>query len=208
MPNTNKNKSSDLASNVSETASRELAPSISTAQDEQQKNIGRSDSTFNTADTGFKKFAETGGFSPSDETKFINRATQGVSGTYDVLENAAKRRRAATGGMGTGGDIAQLARQGTQEQAKATEGAQVDLHTMENQNKLAGLTGESALFDRASGQVTAMGQQILQALGLKYDTQEEAAKILAGLAAQPGTFSKILQTISVIGGANKNFGPN
>jgi hypothetical protein len=43
-------------------------------------------------------FAKTGGFSPTDEVAFRNRATRGVAGTYNVLQAQADRTRAAAGG--------------------------------------------------------------------------------------------------------------
>src|SRR6266404_474768 len=87
-----------------------VSPSIKTATGQQQQQIQNAGDTLNTqksqiapAQSTYENFAKTGGFSPTDETTYLNRATQGVSGTYDVLGQAAERQRAAAGGLGTGG---------------------------------------------------------------------------------------------------------
>lgn len=226
MPNTNKNTSSDQANQIYSSVGPAVQPSIDTANQQQQKQITNSDQTLGTAqDQGktaqstiestnptYSDFMKTGGFSPSDETTYLNRATQGVSGTYDVLGQAAERQRAAAGGLGTSGEFSQIARQGTQAQASATENAQADLKQQENSNKLAGASGEvsagnaltslygqtNQLYDQQTNQITAQGAQVLQALGLKYSTQEEAAGILQKLSSEPGTYAKIIQMITAL----------
>ena len=235
MPNTNPNTgaSSSIANSAAKTVGPAVAPSIATAQGQQQQQIqnsqqtlatgqgqgqaaqnqfGTAQGTISSTNPTYTDFMKTGGFSPSDETTYLNRATQGVSGTYDVLEQAAERQRAAAGGLGTGGEFSQMARQGTQQQALATENAQADLKQQENANKLAGAAGEvqagtaetgvgqglsnlygqtNSLYNTQTGQITAQGAQVLQALGIQYNTQAEAAAILANLSNNPGTLSNI-----------------
>lgn len=190
----------NIAKGASTNVGPDVQPVIDTATGQQQTNINRADQTYGTAQQGYQNFAKTGGFSPQDETTYLNRATQGVSGTYDVLAKQAERQRMAAGGLGTGGEISQMARQGTQQQANATENAQADLKQMENANKLAGLAGTTALFDTTTNQITAQGAQILQALGLKYNTQAEAATILAKLSTNPGILSNIMSIGGMVGG--------
>lgn len=246
MPNNNKNASSDQAKDISSTVGPAVQPSMDastaqrdklTAQSDQTlstsqgqgeaagKQFGTAQGTISSTNPTYSSMMANGGFSPSDETTYLNRATQGVKGTYDVLASQAERQRAAAGGMGTGGEIATLARQGTQQQALATENAQADLHQQENANKFTAAAGQvnagqaetgvgtgltslygqtNQLYNTQTGEITAQGAQVLQALGLKYNTQAEAAQILAGLAAQPGTFNKILQTIGTLGQGYKN----
>jgi hypothetical protein len=167
----------------------------------------------------YSSMAETGGFTPDQQTTYLNRATQGVAGTYDVLGQAAKNREAATGGLGTGGDISQMARQGTQAQASATENAQADLNQQINANKLAGAQGlvntaategglagqentsaavDAGYYNTSTNQLTTQGQQILNALGIQYGTDENGAQILGQLSKDPTTFQ---QWLSAIGGA-------
>lgn len=194
-----------------------------------QDQFGAAKGTIDSTNPTYTDFMKTGGFSPSDETTYLNRATQGVSGTYDVLAKAAERQRAAAGGLGTGGEFSQMARQGTQQQALATENAQADLKQQENANKLAGAAGQvqagqaetgvgqgmsgvgsglsglygqtNQLYNTQTGEVTQQGYQILQAMGLKYNTQEEAANILAKLSGAKSSFGYTLGDIQSGAGA-------
>ena len=203
---------------------------------------------------GYQKFADTGGFTPEQSSAFMRQATSGVPAIYDVLAQQAQRNRAATGGLGTGGDIAQMARQMSQQQSQATTGAEVALNEQINANKLAGLggltgvgenvagqrlgaagqmtgtqqaatglgsaeagfagdiaagrrsgagleaglesnvasnkaaatAGMAGLYNTATGEVTQMGQQILDALGIDSSNQQLALRVLASLADAQG----------------------
>lgn len=160
----------------------------------------------------YEDFAKTGGFSPTDETTFLNRATRGVAGTYQALQDQAARQRAAAGGLGTGGETVALARHAGQDVATANTDAEAALKQQENQNKLSGAGGLSNLYGQTNqlyntqtGQVTAQGAQLLQALGIRYSTQEEAAKILAQLASRGpaganSNLTSILQQVQPIAG--------
>src|SRR6266404_2552692 len=137
---------------------------------------------------GYGDIARTGGYTPQQESQFLQRATEGTGTTYGALADQAKRLQTATGGLGTSGGISQMARQLSQVQGQNTLNAQLGLNESETANKLAGLGGELAstataggltnqLYNTTTGQVTALGNQILQSLGLSFGTQEEAARI-------------------------------
>lgn len=208
-------KATNIADTVYNQAQGEVNPVITNANQQQQKLQGQADQTLKTqqgqqgaAQGTYQKFMDTGGFSPTDETTYLNRATQGVGDTYKVLTDEAERRRAASGGLGTGGEIGQLARQGTQQQALATENAQADLHQQENANKLAGaggmvnLAGQNIqLFNSQTGAATAQGKQILDALGLKYSSEIQAGALLEKLSKDPTTLQQWLQLAGPISGA-------
>lgn len=214
----------------------------------------------NTIEQGYSDFAGTGGFTEDQKNQFLNRATSGVSSTYDILGNQAAQSRAKTGGLGTGGDFSQLARQLGQAQGEATLGAQTSLTDQINRNKLAGLGGLSAeqadlagkrqgslaglrsteadvaasklagaaqerglqgdiaggirsgtgiqqglegdvasgsraslsglgnLYNEQTGEISSLGNQILQSLGLNFSTQAEGLSILQNLSKNPGLF--------------------
>lgn len=196
-----------VADSLRKEAPADIAAPLATANSEQQKNIARAGDTYDTASAGYKNFAETGGFSPSDETTFLNRATRGVSGTYNVLEDAAKRRMAASGGLGTGGELPALARHSAQDVASANTDAMASLKQQENANKMQGLAGTAGLFNATTGQVSEQGHQILAALGLKYNTEEEAGRLLAELSKNKGAFDSTLAGISTLTGGWKNIQP-
>jgi hypothetical protein len=201
------------------------------------KTGGYDPSTLSTINSGYSSLA-SGGFTPGQEQDYIRQATQGTEGTYGVLADQAMRNRAKTGGLGTGGDISQMARQLSQVQANNTLNAKNSLFNMENSNKVAGLGGLSStagnvaagrlagsgqqlglegnvaagrdnansqmsqLFNASTGQVTALGQQMLQSLGLDFGTQEAAIGALTNLSKNPGMFQTVFGDLVAGGGAS------
>lgn len=207
-------QATNVAQNMVSGVATDTAPVVSNATAQQQKLQGQADTTLGTsqgleqgAAGTYSDFAKTGGFSPTDETAFLNRATRGVSGTYDVLKAAADRRRAAAGGLGTGGEDVALARHAGQDVAEANTNAMAALKQQENANKLAGAGGLSGLYgqtnqlyDTQTGAANAAGKQVLDALGLKYQTDAEAGNILQKLSQNPGTFDNILRIANTASG--------
>ena len=61
--------------------------------------------------------------------------------------------------------------------------------------------GLAGLYNTATGQVTAEGQQLLQALGLQYGTEAQGAQILQELSKNPGWFQTMIGDIADLGGA-------
>jgi hypothetical protein len=60
--------------------------------------------------------------------------------------------------------------------------------------------GLANLYNTQTGQVTDQGKQLLAALGLQFQTDAQAAQILAQISSNPGTFNTIMSGIgSVIG---------
>lgn len=175
---------------------------------------------------GYQNFADTGGYTPDQANQFLNQATSGVTGTYNVLADQLKNNTAAQGGRQTG-EMSQLARNLGQDQANATLAAQTNLNQQINQNKLAGLGGlASTNADVAAGRRGAFGQQIglesgvasgvqganqtlgnmslaqmnqlLSSYGLQFGTQQDAINALTQLSRNPGLFGNIMQGISTI----------
>jgi hypothetical protein len=163
--------------------------------------------------------ATTGGFTPQSEQDFIRQATEGTQATYGVLENQAQQARTATGGLGTGGALSQMARQLSQGQDQATLNAKVGLNQLETSNKIAGMGAEatgagvqqtatneqgallSNLYNQTTGHITAIGQQVLQAMGLNFNTQAEAINALTQLSKNPGFLQTVLGDVTSLGGA-------
>ena len=139
---------------------------------------------------GYTDLANTGGYTPQQAQQFVQQATEGTQSTYGALENQAKNNAVATGGLGTGGGLSQMARQLGQVQGNNTLNAEVALNQSQTSNKLAGLGGEAnvagsvaanklqgtetagnqlnQLYNTTTGQVTALGNQLLQTLGIDF----------------------------------------
>jgi hypothetical protein len=172
---------------------------------------------------GYNNLATTGGYTPQQGQQFIQQATEGTQSTYGALENQAKQNAVATGGLGTGGGLSQMARQLSQSQGQNTLNAEVALNQSQTSNKLAGLGGEanvmgnvagntlqgtetansqlSQLYNTTTGQVTQLGNQMLQTLGLDFSTQAEAASILQKLSTNPTLLQNIMGGVEQAGGA-------
>ena len=196
MAKSDQKETRQAARDTSAQAQQELAPVVQGSTDQQNIAKQRQGETYTTANEGFKNFATTGGFTPEEENRYINQATSGVTNTGEVLQNQARLNRSKTGGGGTGGEVSNIARRMMQSQSDASNQAKVGLNMMKNQNKLAGLAGETSLYNTNTGEISDMGHQILQGLGLKYSTQAQANQILAALSNTPG----ILDNIQRIGG--------
>lgn len=172
---------------------------------------------------GYTNLATTGGYTPQQSQQFIQQATEGTQGTYGVLAQQAKQNAEATGGLGTGGAQSQMARQLGQVQGQNTLNAEVALNQSKTGNTLAGLGGEanvqgqvasntlqgnetansqlSQLYNTTTGQVSQLGNQMLQTLGLDFSSQSEAINALQKLSTNPGAFSSVLNMLTQAGGA-------
>lgn len=199
--------------------------------------IGTTNSTLADAASGYKDtagiakdMATTGGYTPAQETAFKNQATSGVKNTYDVLAQNAQQNMTRTGAASGPAAISQMARQGAQAQATAATGANVALNTQENANKATGLSQlnnansgltsvgnaqanvagiDKSLYDTDTNTVTTEGAQLLQNLGLKYNTQAQAQQLLSTLASQTkGPMDNIMSVANTAIGAAKAFSPS
>lgn len=151
--------------------------------------------------------AQTGGFTPEQESQYMNQATSGVKNSFDVLGQQAKLNQLRTGAASGPAAIAQIARQGGQAQSSTEQGAAVNLNQQINANKNSGLSAatgantaltgvagqqnqsgaiDASLYNADTGEVTAQGAQLLQALGLQYNTQAEAAQLLGQIGNNIG----------------------
>ena len=180
--------------------------------DTAQNNYRTAADTFGNAATGFSTMANTGGFTPEDKSAYLSRAEDAATSAYKTAGDQAQRTRAAAGGLGTGGETAQMARQASEAGSSAVKGAQSDLNTQINANKLAGLSGtnasasglagvgsgEGTLYNSASGTLTEQGRQVLQNMGLRYSTDMEGSQIIAQLSKNPGAFQTGLGDITSI----------
>ena len=105
----------------------------------------------------------------------------------------------------------------SQAQGQNTLNAEVALNQSQTSNKLAGLGGEAnvagnvasntlqgteaagsqlnQLYNTTTGQVTALGNQMLSTLGLDFKTQEEAANTLAAISQNPSMFQSLMGMI-------------
>jgi hypothetical protein len=61
--------------------------------------------------------------------------------------------------------------------------------------------GLQGLFDTQTGQVTQLGNQVLQGLGLQFGTEAQGAQILQALSKNPGLFQTLVGDLGTLGGA-------
>lgn len=59
----------------------------------------------------------------------------------------------------------------------------------------------SQLYNTTTGQITALGQQVLSAMGLDFGTQSQAISALTNLSKNPGALQTTLSDLSGLGGA-------
>jgi len=120
-------------------------------------------------------------------------ATLNAQTALDQQINANKL--AGLGGLGTTAANVAGARE-------AGFGQQLGLEGGVAAGSRAGTQGLQGLYDTSTGQLTAQGNQLLQSMGLQFNTQEEAISFLTNLSKNPGLFGNIMQGIGAVGGAN------
>ena len=163
------------------------------------ENFGKTDydpEMLGTVRGGLTNFAETGGYDPRMRQDFLRQSTSGTQGVYKTLADRVMQDRGKTGGVGTGGETSQMARQLGQEAARSTLAAKTGLDKMVTENKFSGLQGLGTLMDsqgklrlaglgcqagllsdQAGGRRTGVGQQIGLESGVAAGTN--AANVLA-----------------------------
>lgn len=95
---------------------------------------------------GYKNFADTGGFSPTDKSTYIRNATSAAPALFNNLSQNLQQRTLGSGGYNPGASAALLAlqRQAGNQIGTLNTQAQAGLTSQINQNKLAGLSGETS----------------------------------------------------------------
>jgi hypothetical protein len=101
---------------------------------------------------------------------------------------------AGLGGLGTTEANLAQARQGV-------AGLQTGLEGGVARGVQAANQGLAGLFNTETGQITAQGQQLLDAMGLKYSTQQGAINALTQLSRNPGLFQTAIGDVAQLGGA-------
>jgi hypothetical protein len=103
--------------------------------------------------SGYRGFAETGGFSPEDLANIRARAISPIRATYANAQREVNRNMALQGGYSPGANVlkARMAREQGQAGAEATTAAEADIAKMVQEGKLAGLGGMAGLVGREGG---------------------------------------------------------
>lgn len=154
--------------------------------------------------------ATTGAKTALDQMINANKLS-GLAGETGLGENVAGQRLSATGLLGSMGS-AQGSLAGARGGLESTlaglrqgaAGLQTGLESDVAKGSLAGASGLSGLYDTSTGQITQLGQQVLQTLGLNFSNQQDALAALVKLAdAQGRGFMGVLTDLSNVA---KNFG--
>lgn len=152
----------------------------------------------------YEEFASTGGFSPEDRERFLERSTSAIPGIYGRQEQELERRSAISGGGGPGftASRARLQRMKSQDVSNAKVDAQGELSSQVRSGRMAGAGGLATTRAQA-------GQEYLQGEALRLQNkiqtgQLDAADIAALVAMRndsPGLFDQIMKGIQVGAGA-------
>jgi hypothetical protein len=176
--------------------------------------------TLSGAGSAYQNMADTGGFSDADKSAYLNRATESATAAGNVASDQSKLAAAKTGQGNPQAAISRIARQMGQNASQATNDAQAGLTSQINSNKLAGAGGltnvgqaQTSLGNAQTniGQTQAnmsnqSAQQQLSALGLQFNSEEEAQQALDSLSHNPGIFDNIMRVGSAAAGAAAGLG--
>jgi len=171
--------------------------------------------TLQGAGQAFGQEATTGGFTPAQETAYMDQATQQPKQLANVEENQAQLAAAKTGQGNPQAAIARIVRQANQQSAQSENNAATSLNQQENANKLAGAGGlastgsaetsagnaQTNIGNTQATMANQSAQQQMAALGLQFSTEEAAQQALDQLSnANQGP----LATIEGIGSLGAN----
>lgn len=105
-------------------------------------------SQFNTAGSGFKDFAQTGGFTPSNIDDFRARAIAPTRAIYSNMQDELARNKTINGANGYtpgfGAAMSRIGREGNQAISDVNQNANAQLGQLIQQGRLYGLTGMSS----------------------------------------------------------------
>ena len=152
----------------------------------------------------YKKFAETGGFSPEDTAAIRARAIAPTRSVYA----GAKRDLGRMSSMGTMGKFnnptlrARMSRELSQGLSDANLNAEASIAEMTQRGKLAGLSGGSSLYSATPGLVSTFGNQVLGAtdqlstgVGREMGHGLDAAGLQIAASRIPGKWENIMGRI-------------
>lgn len=196
----------------------ELYPGVKSGLEDLSKSGGIQD--YGDIYGGYKQFAETGGFTPSDLSNIRSRSGDVIPQQYAQMREMLRRRGALSGGYqpGYGANLASMGRSAAELSARNTRDTELGISDAVRQGRLAGLGGESQLAGMKQrgimGGISGLsdlygGQQQLglaeQGLaqgerGLTEGTLGKIAKNQFESANLPGTMDRIAQFANMAAG--------
>ena len=133
------------ATNISATGGY-AQPQLNTLENQEATNLGGLDpNALSQLSSQYQDLISSGGISDATAAAMQRQAVSGVGSVYGTLENQLKRTQAATGGQGGGGEVAQMARQLSSQEANAVTGVNAQVGQLRQQGTEAGLSGASSL---------------------------------------------------------------
>lgn len=103
--------------------------------------------------SGYREFAQTGGFSPEDLANIRARSVSPIRAVYANAQRAVERQRALQGGYSPGFQAAmtKMAREQSYNQAESAVNREAEIAEMVQRGRLAGLGGMADIAGRGGG---------------------------------------------------------
>lgn len=123
----------------------ELYPGVKSGLEDLSKSGGIQD--YGDIYGGYKQFAETGGFTPSDLSNIRSRSGDVIPQQYSQMREMLRRRGSLSGGYqpGYGANLASMGRSAAELSARNTRDTELGISDAVRQGRLAGLGGEAQL---------------------------------------------------------------
>lgn len=111
--------------------------------------------------SGFRNFANTGGFSPEDIAQLRARSISPIRSVYSSAQRDLNRQRSLQGGYmpNYAPALARMAREQSMSQAEATTNANAGIAEMVAQNRLSGLQGMLSAFSAYPSSSSSYGYE-------------------------------------------------
>jgi len=150
----------------------------------------------------YRKFADTGGYSPEDIGAIRSRALSPVRAAYSDINRDIDRSRSLQGDYAPGyaATKAKVGREQAYTTADATTNVEAALAQMKQQGKLAGMGGMASLYGTTPGQASMFGKQALQSQALQNQMGLGMMSARNQSLQQPGMFDTITSGLGKVGG--------
>jgi hypothetical protein len=170
--------------------------------------------TLQAAGAADQNMVNTGGYTPGQESNYINRATSAATAAGNVAEGQSQLAAAKTGQGNPQAAISRIARQMGQNASSGAVNAEAGLNEQENANKLSGanqLAGVGSAQNATAQTQNSIGSteantsnqsamQQMAAMGLQYNTEDEALQALTQMSNNAGPYNNILAGIGLAEG--------
>lgn len=179
----------------------QVDPFLNTATGGYNRGVERAGADYSNLMGGYKKFADTGGISPSDIAAMRARSLSPIRAAYANAGNEISRQRSLQGGYSPNATaaLAKMARERGQAMSDANTNVDASLADLTQKGKEFGLSGASSLYGTSPGMASTFGNQVLQAIMNSGQQGSDYIKNRINIGMMPSGWDNFMKAMGGIG---------